>query len=141
MEKTEDQPIKVAGPESQTNESKLEYKLDTEYKYRAVILKVVDADTVDANLDLGFGISMNQRFRIDAYDAPETWRPRNEAEKEHGTQATKRAYELLMYKNLFFVTSKKAGIYGRYGAQIILPDGRDFATVMIQEGYEKNEEY
>lgn len=122
-------------------EEKLDYKLEMDYRYKGKVLNIVDADTVDARLDVGFGLSIEQRFRIDSYDAPETWRPRNEAERDHGIEATKRTIELLENKKLIFITSKSAGIYGRYGAQIFLEDGRDFAQVMIQEGYEKREEY
>jgi endonuclease YncB( thermonuclease family) len=111
------------------------------YKYHGRVSRVVDADTVDADLDLGFGITMRQRFRIDEYDAPETWRPRNEAEKNHGIEATARAIQLLAEEDLVFITSKTIGIFGRYGAQIILKDGRDFGNVMIQEGFSKKEEY
>lgn len=114
-------------------------KLD--YKYKGRIKRVVDADTVDAELDLGFGITMTQRFRIDGFDAPETWRPRNEAEKIHGTEATQRAIQLIEEEDLIFITSKTAGIYGRYGAQIFLKDGRDYAEVMLQEGFGKKDEY
>ena len=120
---------------------KLEYKIESDYRYKGRVLRVVDADTVDAKLDVGFCITITQRFRIDAFDAPETWRPRNEAEAEHGERATKRAVELLMDKDLIFCTSKTAGIYGRYGAQIFLPDGRDYANLMIYEGFEKRPEY
>jgi micrococcal nuclease len=111
------------------------------YQYVGKVIRVVDGDTMDAELDLGFGIKMTQRFRIDSFDAPETWRPRNDLEKEHGEKATKRAIELLMNKDLHFKTSKVPGIYGRYGAIITLPDGRNFATVMIQEGFQKKESY
>ena len=111
------------------------------YKYQGRVDRVVDGDTVDATLDLGFGIMMTQRFRIDSFDAPETYRPRNEAEKIHGTAATERAKELLLNKDLLFRTSKVPGIYGRYGAEIWLDDGRDFATVMIQEGFQKKDSY
>lgn len=120
---------------------KLEYKIEGDYKYKGRVLRVVDADTVDAILDIGFCLTVEQRFRIDGFDAPETWRPRNEAEAEHGERATKRAIELLMDKDLIFLTSKTAGIYGRYGAQIFLPDGRDYAQLMIYEGYKKLDEY
>jgi endonuclease YncB( thermonuclease family) len=111
------------------------------YEYKGRVLRVVDADTVDAQLDLGFGIMMTQRFRIDGFDAPETWRPRNEAEKRHGEQATQRAIELLSEKDLIFATSKTAGIYGRYGAEILLEDERDYAEVMVQEGFAKRDDY
>ena len=117
------------------------FKLQDFYRYKATIVRVVDADTVDAIIDLGFGINVDRRFRIADFDAPETWRPRNDLENEHGTKATQRAIELLVDKDLVFITSKRAGIYGRYGAQIFLEDGRDYAKVMIQEGYQKRETY
>ena len=111
------------------------------YIYKGKVLRVVDADTVDAELDLGFGIKMTQRFRINDYDAPETWKPRNEAEKVHGQEATDRAIVLLMGKDLYFKSSKVPGIYGRYGSTIWLDDGRDYAEVMISEGFSKRDEY
>jgi endonuclease YncB( thermonuclease family) len=111
------------------------------YEYKGRVLRVVDADTVDARLDLGFGITMQQRFRIDGFDAPETWRPINEVERGHGEKATARAIELLLGKDLIFITSKTAGIYGRYGAQILLEDESDYAEVMIQEGFAKRDDY
>jgi len=112
-----------------------------DYKYKGKVLRVVDADTVDAELDLGFGITMKQRFRIDGYDAPETWRPINEAEKIHGKEATRRAIQLLVKEELIFNTSKEVGIYGRYGAKIFLKDGRDYGEIMIEEGFAKKNEY
>ena len=111
------------------------------YQYKGKILNVVDADTVDASVDMGFGISMNQRFRINDYDAPETWRPRNEAENIHGKAATQRAIELLVGKDILIKSTKVAGIYGRFGATIWLEDGRNYAEVMINEGFTKKKNY
>lgn len=122
-------------------EHKLEYTLDNFYKYRGYVKRVVDADTVDVILYLGFHIMTEQRLRIAFFDAPETWRPRNENEESHGKAATERAKELLMNKKLIFVTSKDSGIYGRFGASIILDDGTDYAKKMISEGYQKRGEY
>jgi len=111
------------------------------YQFKGVVTNIVDADTVDAELDLGFGITMKQRFRIDNYDAPETWRPRNEAERLHGEKATKRATELLLNQVVLMRSSKVPGIYGRYGATIWLEDGRNFSEIMISEGFSKLEDY
>lgn len=109
------------------------------YEYKAKITRVVDGDTVDATLDLGFGITFKMRLRIDGFDAPETWRPSCEEELKHGLQATHRANELLLGKDVVVKTSK-LGIYGRYGASITIPEG-DYATVMITEGLQKLDEY
>jgi len=122
-------------------DTKIDYKLDEFYKYRGYVERVVDGDTVDAILDLGFGMTTKQRLRIDGFDAPETWRPKSESEKRHGEEAKGRAVELLMDKELVFVTSKDKGIYGRYGASITLPNGTNFTQIMIQEGFQKKENY
>ena len=123
------------------NGKDVEYKLIELYQYKGTIVRVVDADTFDASLDLGFGISIEQRFRVNDYDAPETWRPRNDAEEAHGKAATARAIELLMGKDLLFESTKVPGIYGRFGATIWLEDGSDYAQVMISEGFSKKEKY
>jgi len=118
-----------------------DYRIIELYQYKGKVVRVVDADTVDAAVDMGFGITMTQRFRINDWDAPETYRPRNEAEKKHGTEATERAIELLMDKEILLKSTKVAGIYGRFGATIWLEDGRDYAEVMINEGFTKKKDY
>lgn len=116
-------------------------KHELDYTYKGVIDRVVDGDTMDVTLDMGFGMSTKQRLRIDSFDAPETWRPSNEAEKAHGEAATIRANELLSVDGLLFLTDKAVGIFGRYSAEIILPDGRYFSEVMVDEGFTKRKDY
>ena len=42
------------------------------YKYKAKIIRVVDGDTVDVDIDLGFGVWLNnQRIRLYGIDTPE----------------------------------------------------------------------
>ena len=122
-------------------EEKLDYKLEPLYKYKGVVLRVVDGDTVETMIDMGFKMFTKQRLRIDAIDTPETWRPKSEAEKIHGEAAKTRAIELLEGKEVIFTTSKSVGIYGRFGASITLENGQDYATLMINEGFEKKENY
>lgn len=111
------------------------------YKYKAKVLRVVDGDTFDMEVDLGFGLKMQQRFRINDYDAPETWRPKSDAEEAHGNMATARAEELVMGKDITIRSTKVPGIYGRWGADVWLEDGRNYIDVMFQEGLEKLDEY
>lgn len=113
------------------------------YDYLAKITRVIDGDTIDTEIELGFGIKTVMRFRVaadDAYfDTPETWRPKSEAEREHGKAATARAKELLEGKT-FKLSSIKKGKY-RFVAKIELEDGSDFGTKMINEGFQKKENY
>ena len=62
------------------------------YHYPCKIIKVVDGDTVDVDIDLGFGVWMkNQRIRMYGIDAPES-RTSNQTEKVYGV-ASKRFLE------------------------------------------------
>ena len=65
------------------------------YEYRATIVKVVDGDTVDVDIDLGFGIWLkDERVRIMDIDTPES-RTRDTVEKKFGLAAKDRLKSLL----------------------------------------------
>jgi micrococcal nuclease len=65
------------------------------YEYRATILKVVDGDTVDVDIDLGFGVVLsNERVRIMGIDTPES-RTSDKEEKKFGLAAKARLKSLL----------------------------------------------
>lgn len=65
------------------------------YEYKATILKVVDGDTVDVDIDLGFGVVLsNERVRIMGIDTPES-RTRDKEEKKFGLAAKARLKSLL----------------------------------------------
>ena len=54
------------------------------YEYRAKIIKVVDGDTVDVDIDLGFGVVLtDERVRMMGIDTPES-RTRDKVEKKFG---------------------------------------------------------
>jgi micrococcal nuclease len=106
------------------------------YHYRARITRVVDGDTFDAIVDVGFSIHIAHRFRVNNFDAPELWRPKTEAERTHGQLAKAKAIELLEGQTVE-MTTYKLDIYARYAADITLSDGSDYATVMRESGFEK----
>lgn len=109
------------------------------YNYKALIVRVVDADTFDAEVDVGFSIKVKHRFRVNNYDAPEIWRPKTDAERIHGEEAMITALRLLTGEVI--MTTYKLDIYARYAADVTLPDGRDYATVMKHLGFEKQTYY
>ena len=58
------------------------------YEYRATLRRIIDSDTVDVDIDLGFGVVYaNQRIRLYGIDGPES-RTRNLEEKKFGKFAT-----------------------------------------------------
>ena len=65
------------------------------YQYKSKILRVIDGDTVDVDIDLGFGIWLRkERVRIMRIDTPES-RTRDKEEKRFGLAAKNRLKELL----------------------------------------------
>ena len=65
------------------------------YEYKCKILKVVDGDTVDIDLDLGFGVWLrNERVRLAGIDTPES-RTSDAVEKVFGQAAKDRVNSLL----------------------------------------------
>jgi micrococcal nuclease len=111
------------------------------YVYRARVTRVVDGDTFDAEVDLGFKLKINHRFRLSGIDTPEIYRPRNKAELEHGREAKRYLEELVLGKEIF-LRSFKLGIYGRYEAQIYLDEAlHPIAEILREAGFEKRKEY
>jgi micrococcal nuclease len=109
-------------------------------EYDVVLLKSVDGDTVDVDIDLGFGIWLrNERVRIMGIDTPES-RTSNEVEKLFGKAAKNRLKELLHEGAVLVTTEEKngedmRGKFGRILGDFKIPDGRMVTDVLIEEGH------
>jgi micrococcal nuclease len=111
------------------------------YEYKAQIINIIDGDTFEAVVDLGFNVLIKQTFRVLNYDAPETFRPKSEEERRHGELAKNKAIELLDKKIVKIKTKKdKTDKYGRYLADIDLGE-KTFSQIMISENLQKKETY
>ena len=115
------------------------------YRYNAKVTRVVDGDTIDADIDLGFDITIKKRIRLAEIDAPES-RTRNLAEKKAGLASKERLKELLeQAANVFELESTELGKYGRVLGKLHISklDGRNRESItqvcindiLVQEGY------
>ena len=110
------------------------------YEYRARINKVVDGDTVDVDIELGFDIVLtSQRVRIMGIYTPES-RTSDKVEKVFGLAAKNRLKELLGPTAVIKTQIEKdgddaKGKFGRILGDFIAPDGRMVTEVMIEEGH------
>ena len=107
--------------------------------YDARLVKVVDGDTVDVDIDLGFGIKLtNERVRIMGIDTPES-RTSDKVEKVFGLAAKNRLKELLHGGCVLITTEDKKGEdeVGKFGR--VLGDfavGEKTVTeILIEEGH------
>ena len=78
------------------------------YEYRCEIIKIVDGDTVDVDIDLGFGVWMRgERVRLYGIDTPES-RTRDLEEKKYGLAAKEFLTKWLSAGNVTLMTHKDA---------------------------------
>jgi len=95
------------------------------YNYRAVVRRVVDGDTVDVDIDLGFDVWLkDQRIRLYRIDTPEK-RTRDPLEKRAGLLASRAVSEMLpVDSSIEIYTHKDAtGKYGRILGELYTEDG------------------
>ena len=84
------------------------------YEYQCKIVKVIDGDTADVDIDLGFGIWMKkQRVRFYGVDTPES-RTSDKEEKVYGLMAKEFVLKHLPIGSTQTLRTKKDGV-GKYG--------------------------
>ena len=101
------------------------------YTYKATLDRVIDGDTIDVNIDLGFDISVNKRVRFAGINTPES-RTRDLEEKERGLAAKARVQSILDENDTFTLESKEIGKYGRVLGEIYVDtvDSSDSFTMV-----------
>ena len=112
------------------------------YTYKICLLKVVDGDTIDAEIDLGFDVKVKKRVRFMGVNAPES-RTRDLEEKAKGLAAKDRVKQLLDGCNNIQLNSHGVGKFGRCLGELHLDivDGQEKLTLvslnelLINEGH------
>jgi micrococcal nuclease len=103
------------------------------FVYNCTLDRVIDGDTVDVDIDLGFGVWLKkQRVRLNGIDTPES-RTRDLAEKKLGLEAKARLQELCIGD--FKVKSLGKGKYGRILGIPYTHEGKDICQMLIDEGH------
>jgi len=104
------------------------------YIYNAKCIKVVDGDTIDAQIDLGFDTHKVIRIRLVGINAPES-RTRDLEEKTRGLAAKQFVIDILKkHHNNFILHSQGVGKYGRCLGEIFLGDVK-LNELLITEGH------
>ena len=105
------------------------------YQYNTTIDRVIDGDTVDVWIDLGFNLWIFERVVLDGIDAPESRTP-DAREKVFGERATARVQELLPVGGKFMARAASYDAHGklcRAKMDFHLPDGQMLCQVLVDE--------
>ena len=105
------------------------------YEYRCEVVKIIDGDTVDVDIDLGFGVWLRkERIRMYGIDTPES-RTRDLEEKKYGLAAKEFLTKWLSAGNITLKTQKDAeGKFGRILGDFIV-DGHRITEILVNEGH------
>ena len=109
-------------------------------EYDVTVIKVVDGDTVDVDIDLGFGVTLkDERVRIMGIDTPES-RTRDKVEDLFGEAAKARLKELMKDGGKLNTTEDRKGEdmkgkFGRILGDFRVQDGRKVTEILIEEGH------
>lgn len=109
------------------------------YEYRVKkVLKVVDGDTIDVDIDLGFDISFTSRVRLAGIDTPES-RTSDKSEKVLGLEVKDRLKYLISTANTVVIRTEKMNSSEKYGRILgwLFLDGAEKSVneALVADGY------
>ena len=105
------------------------------YEYSCKIIRVVDGDTVDVDIDLGFNHWIHgERIRLFGVDCPEC-RSRDKDEKAAGLAAKNFVKGLLHDGGTYTLTTREKGKFGRYLGVIQLTDKTSVNGALVKERF------
>jgi endonuclease YncB( thermonuclease family) len=103
------------------------------YEYPCKIVRVVDGDTVDVDIDLGFSHWIhNERIRLYGVDTPEC-RTTDAEEKAAGILAKDFVKNCLHVGGTYRLQTKEKGKFGRYLGTIYLTDDNSINAALVKE--------
>ena len=109
------------------------------YRYNVEVTRIVDGDTVDVDIDLGFGmVYKKQRVRMMGIDTPES-RTRDKVEKKFGLASKQRLKSMLGKKGILKTQVNKKGedMKGKFGRILgdFVVDDKMATEILVEEGY------
>jgi micrococcal nuclease len=109
------------------------------YEYRVKkVSNVVDGDTIDVDIDLGFNIAYSQRVRLAGIDTPES-RTKDKMEKALGLESKQRLKDILAKASVVVIRTQKPDSTEKYGRVLgwLFVDGAEQSVneALIADGY------
>ena len=104
------------------------------YEYSATLIKIVDGDTVDVLIDLGFNTTKKERVRLLGIDTPES-ATKDLAEKKLGLEAKEYITQWFTKNTPFRLQTTKDDKYGRILGVFTGLDGKTLNDILVQNGY------
>lgn len=113
------------------------------YHYKAKVIRVIDGDTIEVLIDLGFKSFLKDKLRLARIDAYETrlGQGRDELHKAKGLEAKQWLKMYFEKHDNVYITTSKGGKYGRWIAEVYVEENDTLINIndlIVEKGYDKN---
>jgi len=110
------------------------------YYYQATVVRILDGDTIDCLIDLGFTSSRKERLRLARINAPEV----RGSEREAGLLAKAWLQSKVAIGDEILIRTSKSDSFGRYIAEIFIQNGEELLNIsdeLVKVGHAEYREY
>ena len=104
-----------------------------QYKIKEIV-KIIDGDTVDVVIDLGFDITRKERVRLNGIDTPETL-TKDEVEKKYGLEAKTFVQKWFSEQEEILIRTYKDDKYGRTLGDFYGQGEKTLNTILVEQGF------
>lgn len=115
------------------------------YRWPCELIRVVDGDTLEAWIELDFGVKLSAKLRLEGIDTPEIHTVKKNT-KEYKLGLLAKAFVEERFKNcgpMFWIETdgKRPGKYGRFVVNVLLKSGEYLDALLIAAGHAVKKEY
>jgi len=107
------------------------------YEYKARLIRVIDGDTIDADIDLGFGVWVHQRIKLYGINTPDS-KSKDPEIREKGIASRNKLIELLPREFVIQTILNKRGKFGRVLGKVYVQvdehHKQNINDTMVEEG-------
>lgn len=141
---TDTTPEKLDTVETQPTIKK-EDVMTNRYRWQCELVKVIDGDTLEAEIHLDFGVKLQAKLRIGKIDTPEIHTAKHNTEEyRKGILAKEFVEERFKVQGKKFwieTTGNRKGKYGRFIVDVLLPSGDYLGELLVKAGHAVRKEY
>jgi len=141
---TDTKPEKLDKVSTETKTEKGEI-MTNRYRWQCELVKVVDGDTLEAEIHLDFGVKLQAKLRLEGIDTPEIHTAKHNTEEYRKGILAKEFVEerFKVQGKKFWIESsgKRPGKYGRFIVNVLMPSGEYLGDLLVKAGHAVKKEY
>ena len=115
------------------------------YRWTCELVRVIDGDTLEAWIELDFGVKLSARLRLEGINTPEIHTVKQNTEEYKKGMLAKEFVEarfMIQGKKFYIETSgKRPGKYGRFVVNVLMPSGEYLGDLLLKAGHAVKKEY